>query len=154
MKPATLESASPFMTSSTPRIIEPVMAAAMRPERRIILGTSFCGSVISSAAPLESSKPTNMNCSRPMTAEEPDERRLAGRLTMSVPSGLPFCTRKTTTSARKMNSVSRRTMVPMMPVHLPYFISIIESMTVTQTTTRPTTIDQKVLIGSVEDQDC
>ena len=47
-----------------------------------------------------------------------------------------------------MNSVSRRTTVPMMPVHLPYFISIMESMTVTQTTARPTTIDQPVLIGS------
>ncbi len=68
--------------------------------------------------------------------------------TVTVPSGLPFCTRKTMTSARKMKSVSRRTMVPMMPVHLPYFISIIDSITVTQTTTRPTTIDQPVLIGS------
>ena len=122
------------------------MAAAMRPERRIILGTSFCGSVISSAAPLESSKPTNMNCSRPMTARNP--RSVGLRLeTVIVPSGLPFCTRKTTTSARKMKSVSRRTTVPMMPVHLPYFISIMDSMTVTQTTTRPTTMDQTVLIG-------
>ena len=46
-----------------------------------------------------------------------------------------------------MKSVSRRTMVPMMPVHLPYFISTIESMTVTQTTTSPTMMDQNVLIG-------
>ena len=61
------------MTSSTPRIIEPVMAAAMRPERRIILGTSFCGSVISSAAPLESSKPDEHELQQADDGEEPDE---------------------------------------------------------------------------------
>ncbi len=148
MKPATLESASPFITSSTPRIMDPVMAEAITPERTIILGTSFCGSVISSAAPLESSKPTNMNCSRPMTARKPAMLGLRSAI-VSVPSGLPFCTRKAMTRPRKMNRVSRRTMVPMMPVHLPYFISIMESITVTHTTTRPTTMDQKVLIGSV-----
>ena len=38
-------------------------------------------------------------------------------------------------------------MVPMMPVHLPYFISTIESMIVDHTTMSPTTMDQKVLIG-------
>ena len=46
-----------------------------------------------------------------------------------------------------MKRVSRRTIVPMMPVHLPYFISTIESMTVTQTTTRPTAMDAPVPIG-------
>jgi len=46
-----------------------------------------------------------------------------------------------------MKSVSRRTTVPTMPVHLPYFISIIESITVTHTTTRPTMMDQNVLMG-------
>ena len=43
--------------------------------------------------------------------------------------------------------MSRRTTVPMMPVHLPYFISTIESPTVTHTTMSPTAIDAPVPRG-------
>ena len=65
------------------------MSDAIRPERTIILGTSFCGSVISSDAPLESSKPTNMNCRRPMTPRKPTSVGFMSA-TITVPSGLPF----------------------------------------------------------------
>ena len=61
---------------------------ATMPERTIITGTSRWACFISSAAPLESSKPTNRNCSRPITARKPVTLGFTeDRVT--VPAGLP-----------------------------------------------------------------
>ena len=78
-----------------------------------------------------------------MTAEEAGERRLEVCPRSTVPAGLPFLTRNQTTRREEDEEQASRTMVPMMPVHLPHFISTIESMTIAHTTTSPTTIDQK-----------
>ena len=43
----------------------------MMPERRMPIGTSRCGLVISSLAPDSSSKPTNRKMMEPITARKP-----------------------------------------------------------------------------------
>ena len=101
MNPATLERASPGITRSTPRIIEPVTSEAMIPERTIILGMSFCGSLHLLGGAVEELEADEEELQQADDGEEADDLLGWRSATVIVPAGLPSLTRNTTTRMRR-----------------------------------------------------
>src|SRR5216117_3337593 len=82
-------------------------------------GTSRCGFIISSDAPLDSSKPTHRNTRTPTTPRNPliDGFRSA---TPIVPAGWPFDTTNAIARTKKTPTTRILTIVPMLGPHFPY----------------------------------
>ena len=78
--------------SRIPPITTMYSTAVMAPERSTPIGTSRCGSTISSLAPDSSSKPTSKKTMLPITARKPLTLGLRVE-SGACPAGSPFLTR-------------------------------------------------------------
>ena len=81
-------------------------------DRTIMAGTSRLGLRISSAAPVDSSKPTHMNTRMPITVRKPVSVGLKSPAA-DVPCGLPCCARNAMNSAVNNPTTAILTNVPM-----------------------------------------
>ena len=88
MNPLTPDRAALGTTRRMPRITSPYSTAPRPPARTIIFGTSRCGSIISSDAPLEVSKPTHKNTRMEIAVRNPFKEGLMSPA-VEAPAGRP-----------------------------------------------------------------
>src|SRR6202453_510095 len=144
--PLTLDSEALGMTRTMPPMTSAYSTAATSPERRIIRGTSRCGLRISSAAPVDSSKPTHMNTRMPIETRKPLRVGLKSPAP-EVPCGRPCWAMNAMNSPVNSRTTAILTNVPMFGPHLPIRNATMAIPVVTQMNTRPMTISQVVLSG-------